>query len=258
MTHSKFLLAFLGTALLSACGPTQVVVTAEIGSDDPSQGGEPRALSDLEIRMFPYDRDAIFDSLTAVAETPEPPIPDSVLDAQNQVATAQQAWRDSEARWNVLRDTLQTLTEELDQLSRGQAQYRLLFRDFQDLDDEYARVERQRDAAFEDFTSLQAASMAAADETRLLRERWADEAFVEVGAAMIQQERASGRSTLTDTTDASGIADALEAKAGDYWVNARYELPYTELYWNVPITVVRGEPLQVRLSRDNASVRPKL
>ena len=258
MRHSKFLLALLGTALLSACGPTQVVVTAEIDPDDPSQGGEPRALGDLEIRLFSYDRDAIFDSMTAAATTPEPPIPDSVLDAQNQVAAAQQAWRDTEARWNVLRDTLQTLTEELDQLSRGQAQYRVLFREFQDLDDEYVRVERQRDAAFENFTSLQAASVAAAEETRVLREQWADEAFAEVGAVMALRERASGLTTLYDTTDASGIADGFEAKAGDYWVTARYELPYTELYWNVAITVVGGEPAQVRLTRENATVRPNL
>ena len=258
MTYSKFLLALLGTALLSACGPTQVVVTAELGPDDPSQSGEPRALGDLEIRIFPYDRDAIFDSMAALATTPEPPIPDSVLDAQNQVAAAQQAWRDTEARWNVLRDTLQTLTEELDQLSRGQAQYRVLFRDFQELDEEYVRVERQRDASFENFTSLQAASVAAAEEARVLREQWADEAFAEVGTAMALHERASGLATLYDTTDASGIADGFEAKAGDYWITARYEFPYTELYWNIPVTVVRGEPAQFRLTRENATVRPKL
>ena len=258
MTHSKFLVALLATALLSACGPTQVVVTAEIGPDDPSQGGEPRALGDLEIRLFGYDRDVVFDSLTALATTPEPAIPDSVLDAQNQVAAAQQAWRDTETRWNILRDTLQTLTEELDQLSRGQAQYRLLFRDFQDLDEEYGRVEGQLEAAFENFTSLQAASVVAAEETRLIREQWADEAFAEVGAAMALRERASGLTTLYDTTDASGIADGFEADAADYWVTARYELPYTELYWNVPITVVGGEPAQVRLTRENATVRPNL
>ena len=258
MTYSKFLLALLGTVLLSACGPTRVVVTAEIGPDDPSQAGEPRALGDLEIRMFPYDRDAIFDSLTTAATTPEPPIPDSVLDAQNQVAAAQQAWRDTEARWNVLRDTLQTLTEELDQLSRGQAQYRILFRDFQELDEEYVRVERQRDASFENFTSLQAASVAAAEVTRVLREQWADEAFAEVGEVMAFKERASGLTTLYDTTDASGIADGFEAKAGEYWITARYELPYTELYWNVPVTVVGGEPAQFRLTRENATIRPKL
>ena len=70
MTRSNFLLAVLGTALLSACGPTQVVVTAEIGPNDPSQGTESRALGDLEIRMFPYDRDLVFDSLTVAATDP--------------------------------------------------------------------------------------------------------------------------------------------------------------------------------------------
>ncbi len=257
MTRSNFLPAVLGTALLCACGPTQVVITAEIGSTDPSQGAESRALGDLEVRMFPYNRDLIFDSLTASASVPEPAIPDSVLDAQSEVATAQQAWRDTEARWNLLRDTLRTLTDELDQLSRGQARYRLLFRDFEDLDEEYASVERQRDAAFENFTSLQGASFAAAEEIRLLREQWADEAYVDVGTAMLAHERASGLAVLYDTTDVSGIAE-FEASAGDYWVTARYELPYTELYWNVPITVVGGEPAQIRLTRDNATARPKL
>ena len=98
MTRSNFLPAILGVALLSACGPTEVAVTAEIGQGGSGQGGEARALADLEIRMFPYDRDGIFDSLTAVSTVPEPAIPDSVLDAQNQVAAAQQAWRDTEAR----------------------------------------------------------------------------------------------------------------------------------------------------------------
>ena len=194
--------------------------------------------------------------MTAAAASPEPPIPDSVLDAQTEVAAAQQAWRDLEARWNVLRDTLQTLSDELETLSRGSAQYRFLFRDFQDLDAEYSAVERQRDAAFGDFTSLQAASMAAAEQTRALREQWADEAFAEVGVVMSLRERASGLATLYDTTDASGVAE-FEARAGDYWVTARYELPYTELYWNVPFTV-GSEPAQVRLTRENATVRPNL
>ena len=95
MTRSNFLPAALAVALLTACGPTQVVVIAEISSADPSADLSP--LGDLEIRLFPYDRDLIFDSLTAISETPEPAIPDSVLDAQNQVAAAQQAWRDLEA-----------------------------------------------------------------------------------------------------------------------------------------------------------------
>jgi uncharacterized small protein (DUF1192 family) len=253
MTRSKLLPALFGIALLTACGPTQVVVTAEL----TEQGAEARALGDLEIRMFPYDRDALFDSLTAAAERPEPAIPDSVLDAQNQVATAQQSWREMEARWSILRDTLQTISAELEQLSRGQAAYRALFRDFGDMESELADVERQRDAAFENFTSLQSASMAAAEQIRVRRDQWADDAFTDVTLVMSLAERASGLSAMSDTTDASGLADSFLVNAGDYWVNARYELPYTELYWNVPVTV-GSEPAQVRLTEANATVRPKL
>ena len=253
--RSKFFLGALVVVTFTACGPTQIVVTAETDGNDALDS---RVLSDLEVRIFPYDRDLIFDSLTALASRPEPPIPDSVLQAQAQVAEAQQAWRNTEARWNVLRDTLQTLSEVLEQMSRGQAQYRLLFRDFQDLESEYNTVERARDRAFNDFTSLQESSIAAAEQIRILREQWGDEAFADVGLVMIAHERESGLATLYDTTDASGIADGFEADAGNYWVTARYELPYTELYWNVPITVVRGDPIQVRLTQENATSRTKL
>jgi hypothetical protein len=248
----------LGTALLTACGPTQVVVTAELSSDDATQASAARPLGDLEIRVFPYDRDVVFDSLTSVAVTLEPPIPDSVLNAQSAVAAAQQEWRDTEARWNILRDTLQTLSAALDGMSRGSGTYRLLFRDFQDLESQYNSVERSRDRAFGNFTSLQEASLAAADQIRLLREQWADEAFAEVGAIFAARLQTSGREVLYDTTDASGIADGFLAKKGEWWVSARYELPYTELYWNVPITVSGGDPIPLRLTRENATARPKL
>ena len=256
MTRRKILLSGLGTALLSACGPTQVVVTAELDADDP--GSAPRALGDLEVRLFPFDRDVIFDSLTAVAATPEPPIPDSVLNAQNAVAAAQEDWRDTEARWNLLRDTLQTLSETLDGMSRQSGTYRVLYRDFQDLEAEYNSVERARDQAFENFTGLQEASIAAAEEARLLREAWADEAFADVGAVMAARLQVTGRDVLYDTTDASGIAGGFEVGPGDWWVSARYELPYTELYWNLPFTVDGRDPVQVRLSRENATARPAL
>lgn len=257
MTRSKLLLGVLGTALLSACGPTQVAVTAELSSDDPDQAAAARALGDLEVRMFPFDRDVIFDSLTSVATTPEPPIPDSVLNAQSSVAAAQQEWRDTEARWNVLRDTLQTLSETLDGMSRGSGQYRLLYRDFQDLEAQYNGVERARDRAFESFTSLQEASLAAAEEIKLLREQWGDEAFGEVGEVMAARLQRSGREVLYDTTDASGVADGFEVKQGEWWISARYELPYTELYWNVSVTISGRDPVQVRLTRENATVRPR-
>ena len=41
-------------------------------------------------------------------------------------------------------------------------------------------------------------------------------------------------------------------------MTARYELPYTELYWNVPIDATRGDPNEVMLTRENAQERIKL
>jgi hypothetical protein len=50
----------------------------------------------------------------------------------------------------------------------------------------------------------------------------------------------------------------LNVKPGAYWVYARYETAYTELYWNLPIVVEGGEPLTVKLNRSNADERVKL
>ena len=47
-------------------------------------------------------------------------------------------------------------------------------------------------------------------------------------------------------------------KTGEWWIHARYDLPYEELYWNVSITVERGDPQRVVLNRANAQRRPKL
>ncbi len=256
--RSKTLLSTLGSAiLLSACGGAQAVITAELEVQDPDQGAVSRAIADLEIRLFPFDRDALFDSLSRVASTPEPAIPDSVLQAQARVQAAQEQWTTLEGRWNTLRDTLQTITDAMEGLSRGQAQYRLLYRDFEDLETQYNRVERQRDRAFRDFTSLQEQSIAAADAIRIRRENWADEAFAEIGVVIEAKLLASGMEIMYYTTDANGLVQ-FEVSPGEWWVSARYELPFTELYWNEPIDLARGEPFPLTLNRVNAEERPKL
>ena len=246
MRPGNLLFTALLTALVSGCGPTPVVITAEL---------EEEKLGDLEIRLYPFDRDAIFDSLAAAASRPEPPIPDSVIEAVNEVAAAQEEWRTAEARWGVLRDSLQALGTALEGLNRGQAQYRLLFNDFQDLEAEYNQLDRTNTAAFNRFDALQKASIAAEQEIAMLREEWADEAFADVNDIMLMHQRASGLEVLYDTTDASGVA-TLEAKGGNYWVVATFEKPYSELYWNHPVTI-SGEMDPVRLDSENATERPK-
>jgi hypothetical protein len=243
-------------ALVSGCGPIPVVISAELSSEDATAGTVVTPIGDLEIRMYPFDRDAIFDSLTAAAARPEPPIPDSVLQAVNDVAEAQQEWRNAEARWGVLRDSLQTLGTALEGLNRGQAQYRLLFSDFQDLEAEYNGLDRSNTAAFNRFDALQKASIAAEQESRLLRQEWGDEAFANVNEVLAMHQKQAGGEILYDTTNAQG-STIFEVKEGsNYWVVATLEEAYSELYWNYPVSI--SEELgPIRLTRENAKSRPK-
>ena len=252
MKRSWMLLAALAFA---ACGPAEIVVTAELEPTD--EGAEATPVGDLEVWVLPYDRDVIFDSLAQAAESPEPPIPEDLRIAQEEVAEAQQQWRDLEQRWNTLRDTLQTINEQLQGYSRGEARYVALFREFQALDDQYSQVERRMQQAFQRFDSLSKASLGRAQEVRIQRENWAEEAFSGVDDVIVARLRTTGLDEHADTTDASGVV-RIDVEPGEYWVHARFEGPYTELYWNVPVTAARGEPVQVQLTRANAEERIKL
>ena len=248
------LVALLATVGLAACGPAEVQVSAEISVDGPDGETVARPLGDLEIIVLPYDRDQIFDSLTSAASSPAPQIPEDIRLAQEEVVQAQQAWRESESRWNTLRDTLQTLSQSLDRMNRAEPQYGPMYREWQDLDRQYSGLDRQVSAAFDRFQELQAATITRVDSITAIRNNWADEAFADVGTVMTAKLTASGLQLYADTTDAQGAA-LLEIAPGEYWVHARHALPHNELYWNVPVSVVRGDPILIRLSRDNAEVR---
>ena len=244
----------------AACGPTQVAVTIEIDVDNPDGDGTiTRALSEVEVRLIPFDRDAVFDSMTIAFGTPEPSVPEDLVAARDDVRLAQEEWQQSQARWNTIRDTLQKLNTAMEQFSRGEARYVALFREWGDFDAELGGVDRQMTQSFDRFTELQQGTIRASDSVRILQENWGDEAFVGVGEIFIAKIRASGLAEATDTTNAMGVARThLRVGPGQYWVHARYELAYTELYWNVIINVERGEPLEVRLTRENADERIKL
>lgn len=253
-------LPFAMTLLLAAgaCGPAELVVTMELEptSAESAEGMAATPLGDMEIQLLPFDRDAVFDSLEAAHGTPEPQAPADLLEARERVQEAQARWRAAEARWNNLRDTLQKLTDAMAQYNRGEARYVALYREFQDLDSQYSRIERETERAFEEFTNLQNATIQRSDSMRIAIENWADEAFGGAFDAFTAKQRASGLQTVVDTTDASGVA-RIQAKPGSYWLHARYELPYSELYWNVPVTLETGDPTQVRLTRENAEERIK-
>lgn len=251
-----YVLALLLTA--GACGPADVIVTMEIEVDDPSGAGTvTQPLSDIEVRMVPYDRDLVFDSLARAYPEPEPEVPEELLAARAQVRAAQEEWDEAQRRWAILRDTLQTITETLEGMPRTDAQYIVLFRQYNEFEAEYAAVEREVDAAFAVFDSLQQGTLRASDSIRILQENWADDAFADASEVFRAKQLETGLDVVADTTDANGVA-RLQVRPGPYWVTARYELTYSELYWNVPVTVERGDPTQVRLTRENAEERLRL
>lgn len=258
MKRITLLVTALGALALTACGPGQAVVTAEIQSQGPEGNSTvTRALSDLEVQLLPYNRDQVFDSLEQAHPEPEPPIPDSLLAAREEVAQAQREWRQAEARWNRLRDTLQAISQTMEQYNRGESRYVELFRQFQDMEGQLSNAEEEMNQAFERFDSLQQGIIEQSEQIRTRRQDWADDAFADAVQVIEAKIEEAGREPVIDTTDANGTV-TFEAPPGQWWVHTRYELPYTELYWNEPITIERGEPTEITLSRENAEERPNL
>lgn len=248
--------AILAALALTACGPTRVTVVVELENED---GGEPTLLDDVMVRLLPYDRDHIFDSLTAEADVPEPGIPAELLAAQEEIARAQQEWRDATDRMNIVRDTMRKLNEELAQLNPAMNIYREIFAEFERWERQEASSRGAVGALFNRFDSLQKATIQQMDSVSNEREAWADLAFMDVGVVIDARIEETGLEDAADTTGVEGPGVAVfDVPPGEYWVYTRYELPYNELYWNVPVTVARGEPVLVRLSRENAELRPIL
>lgn len=247
--NGRVLTLVAAAALLVGC-TGDVVVQAQL-----DQEGGAMPLTGLPIRALPYDRDVVFDSLRAAYPEPEPPIPDSIMALQDSIAEAQVAYSQLENRWGTARDSLQKLSEALQGMSRASPQYRLLFSDFNAQESAEAGAKRQMDAAFTRFSNLQNRFATTQNEIRLRREQWADEAYASIDTVINLRLDDLGLEEAADTTDDNGVA-RFTLKKGQWWIHARYRLPFEELYWNVPIEVTGGDPLVVQLNRESAQTRP--
>jgi hypothetical protein len=254
MKRLSWVATALSVLLLGACGGNPVTVDVALGGADDA---ERRPVPRLEVRLLPFDRDAVFDSLEAGHPTPAPQVPDTLLQLQARIAQANEEWQSAERQWIAVRDSLRTISETLQGMSRAQPQYVVLFRDFQQLEPQERALQRRSQEAFSRFSQLQASYAAQSDEIRLQRQQWGDEAFADVDRIFAQRIRELGREPMVDTTDASGRVTFRPA-AGAWWVYSRVEAPYAEYYWNVPVRVQRGEPVEVRLDATNAEIRPGL
>ena len=244
------------TFALGACdtGP-DVFVEAAV---QPPGAEAMRTLADLPVELLPFDRDALFDSLTQAADSPEPQVPPELREQQLAIRDAQEESESTRERWQIVRDSLRLLGDELQQRERqGQRatpQYQQLFRRFEALDQQVAGLQRESDESFQRFTDLQQAAQSQADSVRAAQDAWAERAFRDYDEIVAARLEALDREAQVDTTDAAGIA-RFSAPNGQWWVYARYELPLEELYWNIPVDVT-GDSVGVRLTQETASVRP--
>jgi hypothetical protein len=256
MKRFLLLVAFLGPLITAGCGQPQLVVEAAL----TDAAGERLALGDLPIRLLPYDRDAIFDSLQQAYPEPEPPIPPEITEARERVQEAQTAWRTAEERWSTVRDSMRILSESLEQMRgrglQGTPQYNQGYVRFTSLEAQERQINQQRQAAFSTFDQLQQQTSASADSIRIQRELWAEEAFAEFNTIVAAKLGESGREEVADTTNEQGFAQ-VSVPEGRWWIYSRYTLPYEELYWNIPLDIA-GDSVGVTLNRENAEIRPIL
>lgn len=244
--------ALFGSAVLFGCGGAEVVVQAATEAED----GTSNPLTGLEVFALPYDRDSIFEELAAAYGEPEPQIPDSLLQLQQQIAEANTQYQQATARWNTARDSQRVLSERMQRLSPASAEYRLLFRDYGPVEAAATAAQRQSDQAFSRLEGLQNRFTSQAEEVEARRRAWADQAYAKVDSVIDSRLEEFGLEEAVDTTSENGIA-RFQLKPGRWWIHARYDLPYEELYWNEPIEAARGEPIQVLLNKASASSRPK-
>lgn len=246
-------------ATTAACGGGEVTVAAQLeGASTGTEAAESVALGNLAVRLLPYDRDALFDSLAQAYPEPEPQVPDSIVALQNRVEEAYAQWQQAEDRWAVVRDSLQTLSEQMNRLDAGSGEYTVMYQDFLALEGEVDDLEQQSQQQFQDFSQLQTRLGEVSREIELQRRTWSDEAFAPVDSIIEARLEARGLEELADTTTAQGVAFFSSVDPGQWWVYSRYERAYDELYWNVPIEVARGEEVTVQLTEENAEVRTQM
>ena len=248
--------AVLSLTVIAACGPTDVDVTVEVDRMDAETGEQiTRPVANSQVQLLPFDRDAVFDSLAAQAPTPEPQMPEALQVARDSILSAQREWRSAESEWLTLRESLQEITEEMELYNPAETRYQELFAEFNELEGRYFDAEDRKDEAFERYDRLQQETFQEMEEFRVRLLAWEDDAFADYGTAVDQRLSATGRDILVDTTDAMGSV-RFGADPGDWWVYSRYSLATEEFYWNIPFEVERGEPIELRLHRENAEVRP--
>ena len=243
---SRIAILFLGIVpFFVACGGALTVQVVVDGTDGQ------RALANHEVQFFPFDRDSLFAVISEQASEPEPQMPADLRRAADSASALQETWRQAEARWNGVRDSLRDINERLQGLDRRGREYLELFDRFNSVEDRERTLDRQRQRSFDAFTGLQETTQERLDSVRAVVEAWEDLAFSDYGQIEADLLEALGRQLVFDTTNSDGSV-TRSLSGGPWWVHSRVNVSAGELYWNV---LTDGATDTLRLNPTNAELR---
>ena len=249
--NKRWVIGLFAVVSLAACNRTSQVTIQAVSS----AGGVASAHAQLEIRMLPYDRDAVFAQLIAAASDPEPQPPEDLLLLRDSIAAAQDSWRQAEASWNNTYSELKDLSDRMEGMNSASDAYFEAYQRFDDLDGQERRLNRDRQRYFDEFDALQKQYSTRADSFSAVVTTWEDETFMNLPEVIDSLLEAGGREVLFDTTDAAGIAQFIVPR-GKWYIHTRAKLPFEELYWNVPVEIAGGTADTIVIDATNAQVRP--
>ncbi|MCG8469506.1 MAG: hypothetical protein MJB57_15080 [Gemmatimonadetes bacterium] len=246
MQKSRLAISFLAvTPFLTACGNTTTVQVLMDGAEAP------QPVSDHEVQFLPFDRDSLFQAIAAQSSTPEPQVPADLRAAADSVQVLQAAWRDAEASWNEVRDSLRGISDQLQSLDARSREYRELFDGFGAMEGRERSLNNRRQNTFDAFTALQQTTQERLDSVRAVIESWEDVAFADYNDIETDLLEGLGRQIVYDTTDATGYVTQT-LSGGPWWIHSRVRVPSGELYWNL---MTDGAADTLRLEPGNAERR---
>jgi hypothetical protein len=253
MRGNRLFFMIVGAAVtLSACGGSEVTVQVlGEGADGPVPQGN------LEVSFYPFDRDSVFDALDMEAASPKPEIPEEMLATFARIRSLQEEWRAKESEWSDARDRMQVLSQEMqgmDPRARGTREYMSKYEEFEQLEGVERRLDREKQALFDQFTAMQDSVTSQVDAFKAVRDTWEDDAYA--GYFDIEQDLVAelGRQVFADTTGADGYV-TRSLPSGDWWVNTRIRVPAGEFVWNLKLDLSRDT---VRLDSSNGAERIRL
>jgi len=207
----------------------------------------------LQLVALPYNRDSVLAALEATS--PRPAAPTRQLDSLFAAfRTPFGAYAKAAYRVQALERSLGYLKLRLDSLPRSSPAYDSLYRAFATGSDSATAAHRRRDETQRELALARAKLLPRIDSLRQLMARWEDSTYRGYDSITKGLGSGLGREPISDSTGADGRI-TLRLPRGQWWIYARsWDAwdPYSEWYWNVPVTTGR-----LTLNRTNGRRLPR-